>query len=272
DREVSAAKLSASFADESEEYNIEKRYMRKDGQIIWVQINWTAVRAAEGHPLRTVANIQDITERKRAEESLQAKEAQLRAILDHSTAVIFVKDLAGRYLRINRWYEVLRGVTEAEVKGKTDYDLYAKEIADAVRANDQEVIAADMPLQFEERVALVDGLHDFISVKFPIRDDSGRPYAVCGIATHITERKRTDNTERKRAETALRESQALYKAVLGSLVAHIAVIDRDGNIIAVNEAWKRFARENGGAAFADSMGINYLDVCRRAQEQGEGEI
>src|SRR5262249_25599367 len=53
-------------------------------------------------------------------------------------------------------------------------------------------------------------------------------------------------------ETALRESQALNQAVLGSLVAHIAVLDRDGNIIAVNEAWKRFARENGGAAFAVS--------------------
>ncbi|HJZ79882.1 MAG TPA: PAS domain S-box protein, partial [Pyrinomonadaceae bacterium] len=224
DREMSAAKLSASFADESEEYSIEKRYMRKDGQIIWVQINWTVVRAAEGHLLRTVANIQDITERKRAEEALRSKDAQLRAILDHSAAVIFVKDLAGRYLRINRWYEVLRGVTEAEVKGKTDYDLYAKEIADAVRANDQEVIAADMPLQFEEEVALVDGMHDFISVKFPLRDESGRPYAVCGIATDIT--------ERKRAETALRESQALNQAVLGSLVAHIAVLDRDGNIIA----------------------------------------
>src|SRR5262249_60933625 len=88
-------------------------------------------------------------------------------------------------------------------------------------------------------------------------------YAVCGIATDIT--------ERKRAETALRESQALYQAVLGSLVAHIAVIDRDGNIIAVNEAWKRFARENGGAAIADGVGGNYLDVCRRGQEQGNVE-
>jgi hypothetical protein len=148
---------------------------------------------------RTVVNIQDITARKHAEEALRANEAQLRAILDNSTAAVFVKDIEGRYLRINRWYGVLRGLTEAEVKGKTDYDLYAKEIADVVRANDQEVIAANAPLQFEEQVAFADGLHHFISVKFPLCDDNGRPYAVCGIATDIT--------ERKQAEEALQESE-----------------------------------------------------------------
>jgi PAS domain S-box-containing protein len=389
DRDFSAARLNASFYDGSEEFSIEKRYVRKDGAIIWVQINWTVIPEAEGRRLRTIANIQDITERKRAEEALRAKEAQLRAILDHSAAVVFVKDLEGRYLRVNRQYEVLRGVTEAEVKGKNDYDLYAKEIADAVRANDQEVIAADMPLQFEEQVAFADGVRDFIAVKFPLRDESGRPYAVCGIATDITERKQiekalqtseaqlraifdhsvslifvkdlegrylrvnrryaelfgltdvelegktdydchpkeiadaflandrevitanmpllfeekalvagearysvvskfplrdergrpyaicgiaTEITERKRAETTLRESQALNQAVLDSLAANIAVLDRDGNIIAVNEDWRRFARENDGAAIADSVGANYLDVCRRAQERGDGQI
>src|SRR5215510_1179608 len=363
DREFSAARLNSSFADGSEEYSIEKRYVRKDGAIIWVQINWTVIPEAEGHPRHTVASIQDIPERKRAEEALGAKEAHLRAILDHSSAVIFVKDLEGRYLRVNRQYEVLRGVTEAKAKGKNDYDLYSKEIADAVRANDQEVIAADTPLQFEEHVALTDGPHDFIAVKFPLRDECGRPYAVCGIATDITERKQiekalqkseaqlraildhsvalifikdlegrylrvnrryaelfgltdvelegktdhdchpkeiadafiandreviaadspllfeeralvageirysvvskfplrdergrpyaicgiaTEITERKRAETTLRESQALNQAVLDSLAANIAVLDRDGNIIAVNEDWRRFARENGG--------------------------
>ena len=79
-----------------------------------------------------------------------------------------------------------------------------------------------------------------------VRDAEGRPLrTVANIQ---------DTTERKRAETALRESQALNQAVLGSLASHIAVLDRDGNIIAVNEAWKRFERENGGAAIADSVG------------------
>src|SRR5262249_62158507 len=70
----------------------------------------------------------------------------------------------------------------------------------------------------------------------------------------------------------VRESQALNQAVLGSLASHIAVLDRDGNIIAVNEAWKRFARENGGVAIADSVGINYLGACSRAQEKGDDEV
>ncbi len=201
--------------------------------------------------------------RKLADEALRAKEAQLRAIIDHSAAAIFVKDLEGRYLMINRLYEILHGVTEAEVKGKTDYDLHAREIADAVRANDQEVIAANAPLQFEERIGAADGPQRFISVKFLLHDESRRPYAVCCIATDIT--------ERNCAETALRESQALNQAALDSLAANIAVLDEGGNIIAVNEAWKRFARENGGSAIADSVGVNYPDVCRRAQGHGNGE-
>jgi PAS domain S-box-containing protein len=228
-------------------------------------LEWTAgpVRNERGEVTHFAAALRDVTERRRVEDELRTKEAQLRAILDYSAAVVFVKDLEGRYLRVNRQYEVLRGITEAEVKGKNDYDLYAKEIADALRANDQEVIAADTPLQFEEQVAFADGTRDFIAVKFPLRDESGRPYAICGISTDIT--------ERKRAETALRESQALNQAALDSLAANIALLDRDGKIIAVNEAWKRFARENGGAAIADRVGINYLDVCRRAQGRDDGE-
>ena len=264
DREISAAQADAAFAGEVAESSFEKRYVRKDGGIIWASVNWTVIPDAEERPARTVTSVQDVTERKRIEEALRTSEAQLRDIFDHSVALIFVKDLEGRYLRVNRRYAELFGSTDVELEGKTDYDCHPKEIADAFIANDREVIAADRPLLFEEKALVAGEIRYSIVSKFPLRDEGGRPYAICGIATEIT--------ERKRAETALRESQALNQAVLDSLAANIAVLDRDGNIIAVNEDWRRFARENGGAAIADSLGVNYLDVCRRAQEQGNGQI
>ena len=79
-----------------------------------------------------------------------------------------------------------------------------------------------------------------------------------------------DMTKRKQAEEALHRTQALNQAVLGSLASNIAVLDRGGNIIAVNEAWKRFAYENDGAAVADSVGVNYLQACGDAPSGNGG--
>ncbi len=228
-------------------------------------LEWTAgpVRNERGEVTHFAAALRDVTERRRVEEELRVKEAQLRAILNHSAAIISVKDLAGRYFRVNRWYEVMHGMTEAEVMGKTDYDMHAKEIADVMRANDQEVIEADMPLQFEEQVAFADGPHDFISVKFPLRDESGRPYAVCGISTdikavlngaranfmieypcHSPDEKRwflmsvtplggerggaavahTDLTPRKRAEEAIIESESRIRQHMDATLAKASVL------------------------------------------------
>jgi PAS domain S-box-containing protein len=193
DREASAVGLSSSFtAGEPEEYSIEKRYIRKDGGIVWALVKWRVLCDENGKPIHTVANAEDITGRKQAEDALRAREAQLRAIIDNSSAFIFVKDLEGRYLKVNRGYELVRGMTEAEMKGKTDYDLYPKDIADGVHKNDEEVIAANKPIQFEETVPFSDGFHHFVSVKFPLSGDDGKPYAVCGISTDITDRQKVE--------------------------------------------------------------------------------
>lgn len=72
-------------------------------------------------------------------------------------------------------------------------------------------------------------------------------------------------SERRRAEKALRESENLNRAILSSLTNNIAVLDRAGTIIVVNDAWKRFAAENGAPELAEkSIGMNYLEVCRQA--------
>src|SRR5262245_56717279 len=198
---------------------------RKDRSEIYLEWHVGPVRNERGEVTYFAAALRDVTERRRTEEELRRSEAQLRAILDQSITAVFVKDLEGRYLRINRRCESLFGMTEAEVKGKTNYELHAKKIADALRDNDQAVIAADAPLQFEERIITVDGPHDFISVKFPLRNDSGRPYANCGIATDITERKQAEAAReellaREQAARETAEDLARAKDEFLALVSH----------------------------------------------------
>jgi PAS domain S-box-containing protein len=92
DREASAAYVSSSLLDGSEEYSIEKRYVRKDGAIIWALVNWTIVRDAEGRPLRSVANIQDITARKQAEAEREELLLRERAAREAAEAANRSKD------------------------------------------------------------------------------------------------------------------------------------------------------------------------------------
>jgi PAS domain S-box-containing protein len=158
-------------------------------------------------------------------------EQELQSILDNSPAVIYVKDTDGRYLRVNRRFEDLFALSRAEILGKTDYDLFPREIADRYQANDQEVMRVARSLEFEELAPQGDGLHTYISAKFPLYDGAGAVYAVAGISTDITARKRT--------EEALRQSQALFKKFFESSPDAIMTTDAEGRILQLNAQMER---------------------------------
>jgi PAS domain S-box-containing protein len=129
---------------------------------------------------------------KRQSQALRESWGLLQAVLDNTTAVIYLKDTDGKYLLINHQYELLFHVSKEQAVGKTDADLFPAELADAFRSNDLKVLEARRPLELEEVAPHDDSLHTYLSLKFPLCDASGQPYAVCGISTDITERKRAE--------------------------------------------------------------------------------
>jgi PAS domain S-box-containing protein len=126
----------------------------------------------------------------KANEALRNSQHLLQGILDNSTAMISVKDLQGQYMLVNHGYEKVFHANSESFVGKTVYDLLPPEHADRVRASDQRVLASGSVLEAEESIPHDDGLHTYIVIKSPLRDAEGKPYAVCSIATDITEWKR----------------------------------------------------------------------------------
>ncbi|MBD1945412.1 PAS domain S-box protein, partial [Coleofasciculus sp. FACHB-712] len=166
----------------------ENRYRCKDGSYRWLA--WTANAAAENQVMYCIAR--DITSSKQAEAALRESQERLEAIIDNYTAVIYLKDLEGRYILVNRQYERLFHTTKEQVIGKTDYDFFSKEIADAYGANDRQVLETGTSLEMEEVAPQDDGLHTYLSTKFLLRNSTGTTYALCGISTDISDRKRTE--------------------------------------------------------------------------------
>jgi two-component system sensor histidine kinase/response regulator len=140
---------------------------------------------------------------------------ELQSILDNSTAVIQVKDASGRYLRINRRFEEIFGLDRSGILGKTDHELFPKDVADRFRANDLEVMRTARPLEFEETAPHQDGPHNYISIKFPLFDDAGVIYATGGIFTDIT--------DRKRAEERLRDREQLFRSIFENAQIGISI-------------------------------------------------
>ena len=180
-----------------------------------------------------VSSNRDFRLRARAEEKSRESRALLEAILDNSPAVIFIKDREGHYQFVNRRYQQLAGLPFEQIIGRTDSEIFRKEIAQSAREHDLKVLECGEPLEFEETVIYPDGRpHTHLVIKFPLRDAGGRVYAIGGVSSDIS--------QRLHAEEALRHAEERQRQIIENIKDYaIIMLNPDGQIVTWNGAAER---------------------------------
>lgn len=233
-------------------------YRRKDGSELPIEVSVQTVNIDQHEYLVAVAR--NMTERMHAEQALRTSQEFFQSFMDNIPALAFMKDLEGRYVYGNRLFHELTERTAADLNGRTDVEIWPHKAAMQFRENDAMVLSLGRPLSFTERLGQEDKELQFFVVKFPMYDTEGR-LMLAGIAVDVS--------ERIQAQRNLEESQQLNTAILHSLAAHIAVLNKAGTIVTVNQAWERYGMENGAPMTASiGIGTNYLDVCREGVAWG----
>ncbi len=198
------------------------RIITKTGDVRWIGHVSQPVYDDKGDPVGRRASNRDITELKETMQALQEKNQFINAIMDNSTAIIYAKDVDGRYLFGNNRFMEYVDKPVQEVLGKTDYGLFSNEVADTFKRSDQQVLETGDPLSEEVEMSPKGSPEHWTTTKFPLFNSEGNVLGVCGISLDVTEWRET--------ETSLRR---LARAVEQSPVS-IAMTDTEGRILSVN--------------------------------------
>jgi PAS domain S-box-containing protein len=193
------------------------------------EVSHNPIRHADGTVIGVAVFAADVSERRRAEEALQESKGLMQDVLDNSSALIYIIDTEGRILLANSRLESVLGAPRAVLRGKTRHELMPKAIADQHRANDLRVIAEGHSIAAEETTEEPDGKHVYSTVKFPLRDGQGKIYAIGGMSTDVT--------DRRRAEAELRSSEERFRRAVTDSPFPALLHAEDGTIIQVSNAW-----------------------------------
>ena len=136
-----------------------------------------------------VLTTRDVSERQRAAEALREQQRYLQGIIDNTPASVYVKCPNGRFLLVNSECENFCGLSRDDIVGRLDSEVFPADIAAESRRQDEQVLRAGAMMQWDEAIERPDGLHEYFTVKFPLFDAAGDPYAICLIASDVTERR-----------------------------------------------------------------------------------
>jgi len=186
--------------------------IRKDGKRRTVEVSASLIRDAEGRPTGFRGIVRDTTKRMLAERKLRESESRQKAILSNIPDIAWLKDSESRFVAVNEPFGKACGVSPDQLVGKTDLDIWPRELAERYRADDREVMKSGLRKCIEEPLIDKEGSATWVeTMKTPIWNEKGEIIGTAGIARDIT--------ERRRAEEALKKSEALHREAQAT--AHI---------------------------------------------------
>jgi PAS domain S-box-containing protein len=239
DREGDLEQFHRLVAGELSEYSMEKRYLRKDGKVVWVHSTTTLIRDAVGRPLRTVGVVQDIDYRKLIEQTLRETEARFRQLADAMPQIVWTAQADGTVDYYNkRWYE-FTGLQEDQsleqswrlVLHRDDVASWDERWAHAVKSGE--------PYQLECRFLdrQKGAFRWFLARALPSQSHHGQIVRWHGTCTDIDQQKRGE-------ERFVRLNETLV-AVLEAFPDIVFVVDNEGRIEFKNPAAGKFASATG---------------------------
>ena len=185
------------------EFSQEYRIQWPDGSIRWVRDRVYPVKNESGEIHRIVGVTDDITERRRAEDALRETNALLNTLVQAIPDVVYVKDIQGRNLLVNRAYEELVNLSQGEIIGKPDEQILPARLAAQCRQSDGDAMKQRQPVRCEELSITEEGEEVFFeTIKAPLLDDQGNMLGLVGVSRDITERKRVEGMLTKAKEQA----------------------------------------------------------------------
>ncbi len=227
-------------------YSIEHRLLFPDGRIKFVVERGETFYDAEGRPVRSVGTVQDITERKQAEDERLRAEALFHMVFDNAGDAILIHDVDGRFLEVNRIMCERLGYSREELLRLSPPDINAPEqarkFAERVKA-----LQENGQITFETVHVNKDGRHIPVEVSARLIDFGGRP-AILSVVRDIT--------LRKQAEAALRQSEERGRALLNAATETAMLMDQMGTVLAINEIGaRRFSKTP-----EEMFGLNFYSM------------
>ena len=238
-----------------EHYTVDKRYIRKDGAVIWGRQNLSVVRDDKGKPKYFIAMVEDITARKKIEEELRQSEEKYRLHFENVSDVIFSFDREFRILSMSPSVKQMLGYSTEELIGKrfTDLNILAPECLELALSNALRTLEGERVGIAEYIFIAKDGSRRYgeLSEASPLFAD-GKVVAVLSAGRDITERKKME-------QELLRLSDAVRMST-----DSIVITDLEGNVVDVNEATLKI---QGASNKSDLIGLKSSDFIAPEEQE-----